>query len=84
MINANDAYEKSLKNHKSLLDQRLEDIECCIASAIDKGAFETNIDDRFIDTDLKEALENLGYKVERHNSQFEGAWTKISWNKGTV
>ena len=81
MIHAVDAYEMTLDKKRTRLDARLEEIEKHINDAREKGEFEVTIDKLFIDADLKEALENLCYEVERHDDQREGAWTKIKWDK---
>lgn len=79
MITANNAYDKSFSALTKRIESSLQTIEKHILNAAEKGEFEVNLEGVFLDKEVMSTLESLGYVVERHDDQREGAWTIISW-----
>ena len=79
MLSASEANQKTRNNIKKCLTKELSELEKQIDEAISNGKFSIS-NDGYLQSETKERLEELGYKVSTR-SQYNESYYSISWKQ---
>lgn len=74
---AEEAREKATEKRLQQINDELKSVAKCINQAVSKGEMSCCIDG-YVDGEVKNKLETLGYKVTS-GSQYNESYTNISW-----